>query len=125
MLHTDVGIPLTIGADVTVGHQATLHSCTIGDGSLIGIQAVVLNGAVIGRGCLVGAGALVTERKVFPDGCLIIGSPARVARALTPEERLQLTTSIARRIFAASCDGRIECPPDGAGPLSPDGSIGT
>jgi len=95
VLHTDVGLPLTVGADVTVGHQVMLHGCTIGDGSLIGIQAVVLNGAVIGRGCLVGAGALVTERKVFPDGCLIIGSPARIARALTPEERAKLLESAA------------------------------
>jgi carbonic anhydrase/acetyltransferase-like protein (isoleucine patch superfamily) len=84
-----------VGDDVTVGHQAMLHGCTIGDGSLIGIQAVVLNGAVIGRGCLVGAGALVTERKVFPEGSLIIGSPARVARALTAEERARLLESAA------------------------------
>ncbi|HXP64803.1 MAG TPA: gamma carbonic anhydrase family protein [Steroidobacteraceae bacterium] len=87
VMHTDPGFPLTIGADVSVGHQAMMHGCTVGEGTLIGIQAVVLNGAVIGKGCLVGAGALITERKVFPDGCLIIGAPAKVARDLTAEER--------------------------------------
>lgn len=86
VLHTDNGVPLTIGRHVTVGHQVMLHGCTIGDESLIGIGAVVLNGAVIGRHCLVGAGALVTEGKTFPDGSLIIGSPARVVRQLTPEQ---------------------------------------
>jgi len=86
VLHADPGFPLTIGARVTVGHQAMLHGCTIGDGSLIGIQAVVLNGAVIGRNCLVGAGAIVTERKSFPDRSLIIGAPAKVARTLTDDD---------------------------------------
>jgi carbonic anhydrase/acetyltransferase-like protein (isoleucine patch superfamily) len=98
VLHTDEGVLLNIGEDVTIGHQAMLHGCTIGDGSLIGIQAVVLNGAVIGRGCLVGAGALVTERKVFPDGSLIIGSPARVARSLSAEERARLLESAAHYV---------------------------
>lgn len=82
VLHTDPGKPLDIGQNVTVGHQAMLHGCTIGDGSLIGIQAVVLNGAVIGKNCLVGAGALVTEGKVFADNLLILGSPAKVVREL-------------------------------------------
>ena len=86
VLHADPGAPLTLGERVTVGHKAMLHGCTIGDESLIGIGAVVLNGARIGRHCLVGAGALVTEGKEFPDGSLILGSPARVARALTPEQ---------------------------------------
>ena len=86
VLHTDMGSPLSIGADVTIGHQVMLHGCTIGDGSLIGIQAVVLNNAKIGRNCLVGAGALVTEGKEFPDGSLIMGSPARVVKQLTPEQ---------------------------------------
>ncbi len=86
VLHADVGVPLTIGADVTVGHQVMLHGCTIGDGSLIGIGAVVLNGATIGRHCLVGAGSLVTEGKAFPDGSMILGSPAKVVRQLTPEQ---------------------------------------
>jgi len=86
VLHADLGLPLSIGAGVTVGHKAMLHGCTIGDNSLIGIGAVVLNGAKIGQGCLVGAGALVTEGKEFPDGSMIIGSPAKVVRSLTPEQ---------------------------------------
>jgi carbonic anhydrase/acetyltransferase-like protein (isoleucine patch superfamily) len=90
VLHTDPGLPLMVGAHVSVGHQAMLHGCTIGEGSLIGIQAVVLNAAVIGRGCLVGAGAVVTERKVFADGTLILGAPAKVVRELTAEERENL-----------------------------------
>ena len=83
VMHTDMGYPLTVGKNVTIGHQVMLHGCTIGDGSLIGIQAVVLNGAKIGKGCLVGAGALVTEGKEFPDNSLIIGSPAKAVRTLT------------------------------------------
>ena len=86
ILHTDMGSPLTIGKNVTVGHQAMLHGCTIGDGALIGIQAVILNGAVIGKNCLVGAGALVTEGKKFPDNSLIIGTPAKVVRTLNEDE---------------------------------------
>lgn len=86
VLHADKGVPLTIGENVTVGHQVMLHGCTIGDGSLIGIQAVVLNGARIGKNCLVGAGSLVTEGKEFPDGSMILGSPAKVVRQLTPEQ---------------------------------------
>jgi carbonic anhydrase/acetyltransferase-like protein (isoleucine patch superfamily) len=86
VLHTDPGRPLTLGEDVTVGHMVMLHGCTVGDGSLIGIQAVLLNGATIGRGCLVGAGALVTENKAFPDGSLILGTPAVLKRALTPDQ---------------------------------------
>jgi carbonic anhydrase/acetyltransferase-like protein (isoleucine patch superfamily) len=91
VMHTDIGSPLTVGEGVTIGHQAMLHGCSIGDGALIGIQAVVLNNARIGRWCLVGAGALVTEGKEFPDGSLIMGSPAKVVRALEPAqiERLQ------------------------------------
>ncbi|CDF93957.1 MULTISPECIES: gamma carbonic anhydrase family protein [unclassified Pseudomonas] len=85
VLHADPGFALTVGEGVTVGHQAMLHGCTVGDGALIGIQAVVLNGAVIGRNCLVGAGAIVTEGKVFPDNSLILGAPAKVVRELTPE----------------------------------------
>ena len=83
VLHSDLGQPMTVGEYVTVGHQAMLHGCTIGDGCLIGIQAVILNGARIGRNCLVGAGALVTEGKTFADHCLILGSPARVVRELS------------------------------------------
>ena len=86
VLHADVGIPLTVGKHVTVGHMVQLHGCTIGDESLIGIGAVVLNGAKIGKNCLVGAGSLVTEGKEFPDGSMILGSPAKVVRELTPEQ---------------------------------------
>jgi carbonic anhydrase/acetyltransferase-like protein (isoleucine patch superfamily) len=94
VLHADHGMPLTIGKGVTVGHQVMLHGCTIGDGALIGIQAVVLNGAVIGANSLVGAGAIVTEGKVFPANSLILGAPAKVVRELTAEDvkRLQLGT---------------------------------
>jgi carbonic anhydrase/acetyltransferase-like protein (isoleucine patch superfamily) len=93
VLHTDLGFPLTIGKNVTVGHMAMLHGCTIGEGSLVGIQAVVLNGAKIGRNCLVGAGALVTEGKEFPDNSLIIGSPAKAVRTLTDEDAARLHES--------------------------------
>jgi len=86
VLHTDMGFPLTVHGYVTIGHQAVLHGCTVGEGALIGIQAVVLNGAVIGRDCLVGAGAVVTEGKVFPERTLLLGAPAKVVRELTDEE---------------------------------------
>ena len=86
VLHVDVNCPLIIGDDVTIGHQAMLHGCTIGDGSLIGIQATVLNRAVIGKFCLIGAGALVTEGKVIPDRSLVVGSPAKILRELSDEE---------------------------------------
>jgi carbonic anhydrase/acetyltransferase-like protein (isoleucine patch superfamily) len=92
VLHADAGMPLVIGEYVTVGHQAMLHGCTIGDGSLVGIQAVILNGAKIGRNCLVGAGALVTEGKEFPDNSLIVGSPAKVVRTLTDELAARMRT---------------------------------
>ncbi len=82
VLHSDLGFPLTIGADCTIGHKAMLHGCTIGDGTLIGMGATVLNGAVIGKGCLIGANALITEGKVIPDGSLVMGSPGRVMRQL-------------------------------------------
>ena len=86
VLHADIGKPLKVGRNVTVGHKVMLHGCTIGDGSLIGIGAVVLNGAKLGRHCLVGAGALVTEGKEFPDGSMIIGSPAKAVRELSPAQ---------------------------------------
>jgi carbonic anhydrase/acetyltransferase-like protein (isoleucine patch superfamily) len=101
VLHTDMGYPLSIGKNVTVGHQAMLHGCTIGDGALIGIQAVILNGARIGRGCLVGAGALVTEGKEFPDNMLIIGSPAKAVRQLTEEDVARLQGSAASYVQRA------------------------
>jgi carbonic anhydrase/acetyltransferase-like protein (isoleucine patch superfamily) len=86
VLHVDPGFPMAIGANVTVGHQAMLHGCTIGDGSLIGTQAVILNDAKIGRHCLVAAAAVVLEGKVFPERSLIVGAPARVVRELTDDD---------------------------------------
>jgi carbonic anhydrase/acetyltransferase-like protein (isoleucine patch superfamily) len=82
MLHADPGFPLTIGPDVTVGHHAILHGCTVGAGALIGMGATVLNGARIGAGCIVGANALVTENKEFPDNSLVVGAPAKAVRTL-------------------------------------------
>jgi carbonic anhydrase/acetyltransferase-like protein (isoleucine patch superfamily) len=93
--HSDEGFPLTIGARVTVGHQAILHGCTIADDCLIGMGARILNGAMIETECIVGAGALVTEGKTFPAGSLIVGSPARVVRSLTDQERALLRGSAA------------------------------
>ena len=90
VLHTDMGFPLTLGEDVTVGHQCMLHGCTVGAGSLIGIQAVVLNGARIGKNCLVGAGAVVTEGKEFPDNSLILGAPAKAVREISPEQAARM-----------------------------------
>ena len=95
ILHTDMGFPLTIGAHCTIGHRATLHGCTVGEGSLIGMGATVLNGARIGRGCLVGAGALVTEGKEIPDFSLVMGAPARVVRAIDAEGQARLLASAA------------------------------
>lgn len=102
VLHIDEGCPLKIGDNVTIGHQAMLHGCTIEDGALIGIQAVVLNNAVIGKSCLVGAGAVVTEGKEFPPGSLIIGAPAKVARELSPENIARLKMSAEHYIERAS-----------------------
>ena len=90
VLHTDVGSPLTIGDNVTVGHMVMLHGCSIGDGALIGIGSIVLNGAKIGKNCLVGAGALITEGKEFPDGTMILGAPAKVVRELSPEQAARM-----------------------------------
>jgi carbonic anhydrase/acetyltransferase-like protein (isoleucine patch superfamily) len=101
ILHVDDGIPLVLGDYVSVGHQAMLHGCTIGEGTLIGIQAVILNKAVIGKYCLVAAGAIVTEGKVFPDRTLILGAPAKAVRQLSDEQvatlRVNAEIYIARR----------------------------
>ena len=86
VLHIDEGVPLTLGANVSIGHKVMLHGCSVGDNSLIGINAVVLNHARIGKNCLVGASALVTEGKEIPDGSLVLGSPGKVVRALTDAE---------------------------------------
>lgn len=101
MLHADPGFPCTVGADVTVGHHAILHGCTVGDGALIGMGATVLNGAKIGPGCLVGANALVTEGKEFAPNTLILGSPAKAARTLDPETVARLGKSAAHYVANA------------------------
>ena len=98
VLHTDMGSPLTLGRDVTVGHLAMLHGCEVGDGSLIGIGAVVLNGARIGRGCLIGAKALIGEGKVIPDGAMVLGAPGRVVRELDVQSRVQLAAGAAHYV---------------------------
>jgi carbonic anhydrase/acetyltransferase-like protein (isoleucine patch superfamily) len=95
VLHTDMGYPLTIGANCTIGHKAMLHGCTIGDGTLIGMGATVLNGAKIGKGCLIGACALITEGKEIPDGSLVMGSPGKVVRELDQTARARLLASAA------------------------------
>jgi len=93
--HSDPGVPLTIGARVTVGHQAILHGCTVSDDCLVGMGARVLNGAFLGPECLVGANALITEGKRFEEGGLIVGAPARLIRRLTEQERAALRLSAA------------------------------
>jgi carbonic anhydrase/acetyltransferase-like protein (isoleucine patch superfamily) len=98
VLHTDMGAPLTIGKDVTIGHMVMLHGCTIGDTSLIGIKATVLNHAAIPSFCLVGAHALVTERKTFEEGSLITGAPARVSRQLEEQQRQVIQFSAAHYV---------------------------
>jgi carbonic anhydrase/acetyltransferase-like protein (isoleucine patch superfamily) len=93
VLHTDEGVPMHIGANVTVGHMVMLHGCTVGDNSLIGIGSVILNRAVIGKHSIVGANTLIPEGKVFPDGVLIVGSPGKVVRELSEEEKARLQKS--------------------------------
>ena len=90
VLHTDMGFPLVIGADCTIGHRAMLHGCVIGAGSLIGMGAIILNGAQIGKGCLIGAGALVPENKVIADGSVVLGSPGRVVRSVNDADKAQM-----------------------------------
>ena len=93
VLHTDPGIPLTIGKGVVVGHLVMLHGCNIGDNTLIGIKAIVMNGAKIGRNCIIGANTLIAENKEIPDGSLVLGSPGRIVRQLTPPEIQVITVS--------------------------------
>ncbi|MGB6105297.1 MAG: gamma carbonic anhydrase family protein [Pusillimonas sp.] len=102
VLHVDPGCPLTVGEGVTIGHQAMLHGCTIEDGVLVGIQAVVLNNAVIGKDSLVGAGAVVTEGKVFPERSLIIGAPAKAVRTLSDEQVAGLRRNAATYVERAA-----------------------
>lgn len=93
VLHTDLGCPLTIGKNVTVGHMVMLHGCTIGDESLIGIGATVMNRAVIGKNCIIGAHALIPEGKIIPDGSLVMGAPGKVIKELSDPQRLMLKAS--------------------------------
>ena len=93
VLHNDLGFPLTLGKGVTVGHQVMLHGCTIGDGTLIGIQAVVLNNSVIGKNCLIGAGAVIIENKSFADRSVIFGSPAKAVREVSEDNIIRMRTS--------------------------------
>ncbi|NBN63637.1 gamma carbonic anhydrase family protein [Microvirga tunisiensis] len=93
VLHTDLGYPLTIGADCTIGHKAILHGCTIGDNTLIGMGATILNGARIGRNCIIGANALVAEGKDIPDNSLVVGMPGRIVRSLDAEAAVRNTRS--------------------------------
>jgi carbonic anhydrase/acetyltransferase-like protein (isoleucine patch superfamily) len=102
VLHADPGFPLQLERNVSVGHQAMVHGCTVGEGSLIGIQAVLLNGAVIGKYCLVGAGAIVTEGKRFPDRTLILGAPAKVVRELSDEDVARLDAIAAGYVARAA-----------------------
>lgn len=93
VFHTDMGYPLTLGENVTIGHKAMLHGCTVGDGSLIGMGATILNGAKIGKGCLIGAGALVTEGKEIPDGSMVLGAPGKVVKELDKAAKNALIAS--------------------------------
>jgi carbonic anhydrase/acetyltransferase-like protein (isoleucine patch superfamily) len=86
VLHCDPGFPITLGKGVSIGHMSMIHGCTIGDGTLIGINSTVLNGAVIGKNCVIGANSLITEKKVIPDGVMVMGSPGKVVRELRPDE---------------------------------------
>ena len=95
VFHTDMGYPLSVGENCTIGHKAMLHGCTIGDGSLVGMGATILNGAVIGKGCLIGAGALIPEGKVIPDGSLVMGMPGKVVRELDAAAQDKLLASAA------------------------------
>ena len=111
VVHVEYDLPVTVGKNVTVGHGAILHGCTVGDETLIGMGAIVLNGAQIGKSCLIGAGALVTQNAVIPDGCMAVGSPARVKRPLTPEEMDGLRQSAADyRQEAQACKALEETP---------------
>lgn len=93
VLHVDTGYPLSIGSHVTVGHMALLHGCTIGDNTLVGMNATIMNGAVVGRNCIIGAGTLITEHKNIPDGSLVVGAPGKIIRTLTPAQIEKISES--------------------------------
>ena len=101
VMHTDMGYPLTLGKGVTVGHNAMLHGCTVGDYSLVGINAVILNGAKIGNYCIIGANSLIPAGKVIPDGSLVMGSPGKVVRELTEQQKQMLEASAAHDVHNA------------------------
>lgn len=101
VLHTDEGIPLTLGRDITVGHRVMLHGCTVGDGSLIGMGSILLNGATIGKNCLIGAGSLIPEGKSIPERSLVVGSPGRVVRELTDEDIARIAYSAQHYVLNA------------------------
>lgn len=101
ILHTDEGVPLTIGRDVTVGHRVMLHGCTIGDGTLVGMGAIVLNNVTIGRNCLIGAGTLIPEGKTIPDHSLVIGSPGRIVQELSAKHRARIAQAAAHYVVNA------------------------
>jgi carbonic anhydrase/acetyltransferase-like protein (isoleucine patch superfamily) len=101
VMHTDMGYPLTLGTGVTVGHNAMLHGCTVGDYSLVGINAVILNGAKIGKYCIIGANTLIAEGKEIPDGSLVVGSPGKVVRELTEQQKKMLEASAAHYVHNA------------------------
>ena len=113
VLHTDAGFPLTLGRNVSVGHMAMLHGCTIGDGSLIGIKAVLLNGSKIGKNCLIGANSLIAECKEIPDGSLVMGSPGKVVRQLS-EDEIKRINSASEHYVAKFKRYRQSFKPDGA-----------
>lgn len=110
VLHTDPGFPISIGDACTIGHNAIVHGCTIGDGTLIGMGAVVLNGARIGRNCLIGANALITEGKEIPDGSMVVGQPGRTVRKLddTAQKQLVLTAAHYRKRQALFRESLVE-----------------
>lgn len=97
--HADPGYPLTLGKGVSIGHMSMIHGCTIGDGTLVGIKSVILNGAKIGKNCVIGANSLITENKVIPDGSMVMGSPGKVVRELGPEE-IKFFNSVAENYAA-------------------------
>ena len=101
VMHTDMGFPLTLGKGVTVGHNVMMHGCTVDDYSLIGINAVILNGAKIGKNCIIGANSLIPEGKVIPDGSLVMGSPGKVVRELTEQQKKMLEASAAHYVHNA------------------------
>ncbi|MBW0149040.1 gamma carbonic anhydrase family protein [Marinobacter arenosus] len=114
VLHTDPGIPLTLGRGVTVGHKAMLHGCDIGDYSLIGINAVVLNGAKIGKHCLIGANTLIPEGMEIPDGSMVVGSPGKIKRELNDSQRKMLEMSAQHYVQNAAryLETLTECEPE-------------